>query len=369
VKLTTRLLGYLNRVFNKKPMQFLALSIAYDGTLTWDIADGILTTTVTGGSGASLSIDLSAYTLVSLVDYIASQTGYTTTYLTADNRALSALVLIDSTGDLSDDGGGNIYGYSSTLWAYLEANAAELTAASTSIAAMPGEMATTTADSAWLDMLGTYYNVMRLAGELDASYGPRIIATVIRPATNNVAIEMAIQTFTGQSATVTDVVTQGVSGPVYDGTHEHDGSITYDATATETYGLFDVTYAYDLINGADLTSFQNSVVTLIGMLRAAGTHLRAIALSGSVLNDTLTPPTDSFGQITVAPHFTDTLTAPTDAISQMPVAIAPFSDTLTAPTESASMAVTYNYQYSGLRYYNSVIEHLGGETLSESLVS
>lgn len=369
MKLTTRLLGYLNRVFNKKPMQFLALSMAYDGAMTWEVSDGVLTTTVTGGSGASLSIDLSGYTLLSLVEYIASQNGYTTTFLTADNTALSALVLIDSTGDISVDGGGDFYGYTSTLWSFFEAYASELTDAGTSISALPGEMATTTADSAWLDMLGTYYNVKRQSGELDSAYGPRIIATVIRPATNNIAIEMAIEKFTGQEATVVDIVTQGVSGPQYDGTHEHNSAIIHNAVVTQTYGLFDVTYGYDLINGGDITSFQTTVVALINLLRAAGTHLRAIALTGSVLSDVLTPPTDTFGQLIVAPHFTDTLKAPTDSMSVLPIAMAGFSDTLAKPTESASMAVVYNYQYSGLRYYNNVIEHLGGETVSENLVS
>lgn len=361
MKLTTRLLGYLNRVFNKKPMQFLALSLAYDGGMTWVVSDGILTTSVVGGSGASLSIDLSTYTLQTLVQYLAAQPGYTTTFLTADRLGLSALVLIDSTGDLSVSGGGDFYGYTSTLWSFLEAYAAELTAAQTSIEALPAEMSTTTADSAWLDMLGAYYDVKRQAGELDSSYGPRIIATVIRPASNNVALELAIETYTGQEASVVDVVTQGVTGPKYDGTYEHNSAVLHNAHVTLTYGLFDVTYGYDLINGGDLTSFQNTVVALINILRAAGTHLRAIALTGSVLSDSLTPPTDAFSQLLVAPHFADTLTAPKDAVSVMPLAMAPFADTLTRPTDGIVELDHYSYTYGGTRTHNGMASYNSGE--------
>lgn len=56
----------------------IALEIGYVGTTgTVNIADGVLTTTVTGGSGSNLSINLSDYTtLGQLASYINAQTGY-----------------------------------------------------------------------------------------------------------------------------------------------------------------------------------------------------------------------------------------------------------------------------------------------------
>lgn len=56
----------------------IAMEIGYQGTTaTLSISANILSTSVTGGSGANLSIDLSQYQTVSdLVDYINSQTGY-----------------------------------------------------------------------------------------------------------------------------------------------------------------------------------------------------------------------------------------------------------------------------------------------------
>jgi hypothetical protein len=59
----------------------VAMTIGYQGTTaTLTIASGMLTTTVAGGSGANLSIELSQYATVgTLATYIASQTGYSAT--------------------------------------------------------------------------------------------------------------------------------------------------------------------------------------------------------------------------------------------------------------------------------------------------
>jgi len=56
----------------------IALTIGYAGTTaTCTITDSLLTTTVTGGAGSDLSIDLSQYTTISdLASFIASQPGY-----------------------------------------------------------------------------------------------------------------------------------------------------------------------------------------------------------------------------------------------------------------------------------------------------
>jgi len=59
----------------------VAMTIGYNGTTaTLSITDSALTTTVTGGSGSNLSIDLAEFsTLKDLADYINSQTGYNCT--------------------------------------------------------------------------------------------------------------------------------------------------------------------------------------------------------------------------------------------------------------------------------------------------
>lgn len=76
----------------------VALLIGYEGTTaTVSITDNQLTTTVTGGSGANLSVNLADYaTLQDLADYIDSQTGYSAT-AQADSAQLSPVALDDVT--------------------------------------------------------------------------------------------------------------------------------------------------------------------------------------------------------------------------------------------------------------------------------
>jgi hypothetical protein len=369
MRLTKRLLGYLNRVFSKDPARVLALQISYQEEMAWEVQDGILTTTVSSGQGTSLTIDLSQYTFATLVDFIAAQPGYTTPFLNASAAGISALALLDATGDISQSNGGNLYAYTSALYAYLEANAAELELAAQQIKALPAEMSTTTADTIWLDFLGTYYKVPRLPNEPDAAYGPRIIAQVLRPMGNNVAMEIAISTFTGQVTTVTDVVTWGSTTNLYNGASTHNGAIDYSASAVPLYGLFDVEYGYDIINGSDITSFAATVTSLINTLRDAGTHLRSLALQGSDISDSLTAPTDGEAlSLELEYSASDELTAPTDSSSTMLVDMGGLADSLTAPDDSNAelITVSYNYEYSGLRSYNGAIQHLGGQVVTET---
>jgi hypothetical protein len=368
--LTQKLLSFLHGVFDKDPGQFLALRLQYNGGLTWQVSDGTLTTTVMGGTGSNLSINLSQYTVASLANYLGVQPGYSIAYVDMSNLAsLSALVLLDASNDISLSNGDHLYGYTSELWSYMESQANELEQAETQIGNMLQQMSTTTAADQWLDYLGGYYGVPRLQGETDTNYGPRIIAEVLRPRSNNVALEMAISAYTNQPTTVTDVIEYGPTFPLYNGAIVRNGAHTYSASAKPLYGLFDVQYAYDLLNGSDETAFAQTVIGIINRYRAAGTHLRqlALTLAGSGLTDSLTPPTDGFSTIAISMPLADTLTSPTDNSFGMAGAIAGFADTLSAPTDAESITITYNYKYNSVRTYNSQIYHMGGQTVTESL--
>jgi hypothetical protein len=65
----------------------VALTMGYDGTTgTASISGGTLTTTVTGGSGTNLSIELADYTTIAdLATYISSQAGYSATSVPNSN--------------------------------------------------------------------------------------------------------------------------------------------------------------------------------------------------------------------------------------------------------------------------------------------
>lgn len=73
----------------------IALHIGYDGTTaTMTLTDTTLTTTVAGGSGASLSLTLSDYgSIQAMVDYIATQAGYTASVGTASMGQLPLAAL------------------------------------------------------------------------------------------------------------------------------------------------------------------------------------------------------------------------------------------------------------------------------------
>lgn len=269
MQLTKRLFGFLHRVFDKSPEQFLALRLRCDGSgLTWSISNAILSTTPVGGTAAPLVLDLRTYTVAQLAAYLAMQPGYQLAYVDGTPLVnLGAAVLMDGSGDVNTSNGDHLYGYTSMLWSYMEANAVELQAADTQIRNMLLQMSTTTAEDIWLDELGGYYAVPRQQGEADVAYGPRIIASVLRPLGNNVAIEAALRVLNvGLPATVED----------------------YDQIVNNSYGLFDVEMEVSLDQLA-VTAYATlllSAIDTIDRMRDAGTFLRRLAIITSVLATT-----------------------------------------------------------------------------------
>ena len=277
MRLTPILIGFLNRVFNKSPKQFLAFTLDYRGPMVWAIADQVLTTTVQGGAGVSLSVDLTQYTLAALVAFLAAQTGYTSTLGAGANGALSACVLIDGTNSPALPNGDLIYGYGSILWALMDAAAVELQTAEAQVAAAPLMMQTTTGQGFWLDVLGALFGVQRGIGELDPSYGPRIITQTLRPCSNNFAIAITLEASIGYPC---DVIDSAADAPSlqYNGLINWVGDPYYfDSTADALYGVFDVF----VHTGASLSATQFAAVVvkiqaILGSMRAGGTFVRVI---------------------------------------------------------------------------------------------
>jgi len=72
------LMRWLPHDFDKNPSPQLALRLDYDGAMVWTIdKSGRLTTQVSGGSGASISVPLAPYTLANLVTVLNGYAGYT----------------------------------------------------------------------------------------------------------------------------------------------------------------------------------------------------------------------------------------------------------------------------------------------------
>lgn len=291
MRLTQKLVNWLYRAINRSPDPALAFRINHGGvgaTLVWTVQDNVLTTTITGGSGSNHTYDLTAHTIGTLSALIESQPGYTCPFVTDDPAVfnLAASALIDGSGNQDESNGDHLYVYRSAVWAYLEPLAVELDLARKQLDQQVLQMNVRTAADKWLDELGMYYAVDRDGGENDATYAARIISSLGKPAGNNVALEMAINTVSGGLiAKVTDAPAEAFTVP-YSGT---------------SYGLFDVVYQIDLGGDDDINFFTARVVAIIEKLRDAGTHMKSISIQGALADtyDTLATAVETMSDINV----------------------------------------------------------------------
>lgn len=124
----------------------VAIEIGYLGTSgTLSIASGILSTTVVGGSGTNLSIDMSQYSTVgALAAYIAAQPGYSATVVASANQlppsVLDVVTTIGIASSVAGDEPGRIKrGLSEFVGAL--ANSVMFSFAATAVAGLPIPMA------------------------------------------------------------------------------------------------------------------------------------------------------------------------------------------------------------------------------------
>lgn len=316
MSLINKLLGRLTRKFDRSPGPVLGLRLSYlVGTMAWNIADDVLTTQVVGGIGANLTVDLTQYTLGTLADYLAAQPGYVVLFLETSMVNVSALALVEGSGALNISNGDHLSAATNPNWAYMSAMSAELMLARVEVVNALLEMSTTTADTEWLDLLGSYYAVPRGVNEPDSQYSPRIPAEVILPRQNNVAIELALQTATGQSATCTDAIVFGNPLPLFDGSIHFDGTHFFNASASRIYNLFDLTIGYALLGNATPADYATMIRSQVERLRAAGTHLRNLTLTGSVVGDTVPRPSDNLVEVLSTQSFVSSVVSSDSALA------------------------------------------------------
>jgi hypothetical protein len=290
VRLTAKLLGYLNRVFSKDPVAFLALRITCDsGVMTWSVADGELTLMPVSNFAAPMTIDLSQFTVQGLAQFVASQVGYSVLFQdTSPNRRLSALVLLDARGDIQQSNGDHLFGYTSILYSFLNSAASELELAQSQIVNALEQMSTTTAESEFLDFLGTFYKVPRNSvgstPEIDASYSPRIISNVLLPSSNNIGMEIALEAqFPGTQAVVDDAVATGGTLLIRDGSILFNSEFVHNSNATQmTDGLFDVTFSFDFSGPLGFADYAPLVIAAVNKYRLGGTYVRNLFLKNGL---------------------------------------------------------------------------------------
>jgi hypothetical protein len=363
-----KLLSHLSQSFSIDPEQFLAFRLRYAGEMSWTVLNGELTTSVVGGPGSNLTINLADYTINSLVDHLSAQPGYSVSAMSADHGK-SALVILEGSADQDTSNGDHLYAFSSLLYALLQPFSFELTQAETQINEMLNQMVTTTAEGEWIDAWGSYLGVPRISGEIDADYRTRIVPEVIRPRENNVAIEMAIKEAFGQTATVTDVLLWSSGVNYYNSTYNHDSAITYGVQPAPIYCLFDVNVAYNLETGADMLAYAANVRAFIDRFRSAGTHMQALALGAGVMSDTAMPPSDDGASISLVTTLdmggADVVTEASESMSVLN-ALLPLADTVDQPSDSIAISMDHFETYNGLYFYNGAINHTSGTSTTES---
>lgn len=368
MKLTQRLLSYLYRAIDGDPEAFTAFRLSSSaGVLSWEVADKVLTVSINGAVDRTFALD--GMTVSGLAAALVSAGYRVSEVATGALGARSAAVLIDGAGSVSSLNGDRLQGYQSLTWAFLDACALALQGLKDTAAAAPDQMSTVTAEGEWLDELGSYYAVPRLAGESDAAYAPRIIAEVIAPKSNNVAIEAAVYRAFGQQATVTDVRLWGPAFPLLNGAINLDGSHTLNATVTPIYGLFDVTVGYDFESGPAVDAFLAQMLGFVGRIRAAGTHLRALNMAGGAVSDVVAEAYDPDPlAFAMAVALDDAPDVPGDDTSVMSGTMTDLADAID-PVWADDAAITLNYAtaLNGLRRLDGAVPLSSGVPRAEAL--
>lgn len=360
MQLTQKLLTFLNGVFDKDAQTFRAFDVVYtSGAFNWAVTEEWLYGY--DGTVTVFAVDLSLYTIGDLIAYLQTVPGVQLPYTCgAEFHGRSARVLLDGTGSQIIPGGNTVLGYTSLLWAYMEALSEELEEARQQILTTVAQMDLHQSDDEWTGVWGGFFGVYRFPGEALRDYAQRIIDDTIRPRGNNKGMELALRARFGQTARVLDLTSDDMVVPRYNNVYTFNASLHYDSIVRPYYGLFQIAVGYDLLGSADPTQFVADVTAYTEKIRHAGTHLRSVNLGASIIMDTLTAPLDVLSPFAGVVPFADALTEPTDATVLSVQSAAVLADSLTTPTESTTATVTTSTHYNGLRRFNGMIPYASG---------
>jgi hypothetical protein len=174
------------------------------------------------------------------------------------------------------------------LWAVVQPPATALETAGTDAQAAIDEIHLDRAAGEYLDLhADDYYGVTRKTGESDAVYLARLIATVIKPHSNNVAIQIALAQYLDVDAGLIQVVDANIGelgGRGYlDGTWTLNGARWLNGHQKPGYPL---NAQFDVYIDASVTiASVTTVKSLINQFKAAGTHLRYLFRDDPMLLD------------------------------------------------------------------------------------
>lgn len=174
------------------------------------------------------------------------------------------------------------------LWAVVQPPAAALETAATDVQAATDQIHLDLAAAEFLDLHADYYyGITRLENETDADYRARLIANVIQPRANNVAIQHTLANFLGTEPNLIQVVDAdaGLLGgrAFLDGTWTLNGDRWLNGRQKQGYrypAQFDV-YIDDAVSIVSVPA----LIAVINQYKAAGTQLRSLIRNGPLVLD------------------------------------------------------------------------------------
>lgn len=353
----------LHSGFDRSAMEEMVFRATGPAGTSWRVAG--MTMTVEGT--ATVELDLSAHTIASLAAAVAAA-GLAVSDVVGDpDAALSARRVLDGEWAHGDGSNGAVMAYGSLVWAIGEAIGAELDAARDAGAGALRAAELATAEDEWLDLWCHAFGVVRMVDEPDSALLKRLVAEVGRPRSNGYAIRLVLEEALRQPVSVADVTDLVDSFPRYDAAIEHDGTYSYAQAAGASYGRFDVSIGFDLLGSTTPAAYLDMVTSLVNRLRAAGTSMRSLVLSGSEISDTVSVPVDLMAVSAItAGDIADSVSTASDAGLDA-VAQTDFSESIDVGSDAIDLQVfTASFGFDGIWAYDGSITHSVDASSSES---
>lgn len=149
-------------VFNTDPLAVLALRIRHAAGCQWAVVGDTLTLVT---PNLTWSTNLAAVSLGGLINLLVAE-GFEVAYQNDDLLHLSALVLLEGTGNQADSNGDQLTAYTAPLTVMQAAMGRSLAAGRDSVPHALAQMILPDATAEWADLFGTVFGVPRENGLL-----------------------------------------------------------------------------------------------------------------------------------------------------------------------------------------------------------
>jgi len=269
----TRILDFLPTYFKTDPEKVAVFTIEHSSPtalMRYSIADDMISAKSFGSFSDDFNISLAGKTIQQVVDEINAVPDYTATIFSGP-ESINAIRLVD----IEKTGDPTVYYHQNSGWALFKAIALELKEAKIAGDELLRQMGIPSATGILSNHWGSYFNIGRLTDETDAVYNQRIIDSLVRPKSNNVAMEIVLEAYYGYEIDVFDLDYLGSSSMLMNNIPTPVHNRNYPIMAANTIGkelcVFGVRFPVNTISHWNQAQFDE-LQELIYDLRAAGTR-------------------------------------------------------------------------------------------------